>query len=130
MRTQSSTSGVAARGTYKDLQQYDQKLKPSPFVPRKSLKKGPIMKEAFVRGFFDELEKNAALGGLARGAASLVTKAKPAAKWLGTKAKENPFIAYEVGKGALGGIKNRISGAPGQPKKVGLMGGLGLKRSI
>jgi len=152
MRTQSETSGVGARGTYADLQQYDQKLKPSPLVPRKQLKKESSMNEAFVRGFLDELEKKGQLGGLiSKGVAAL--KGAGGLKGLGRKALsygktqlKDPSTQFLVGQQIMGGIQNRrqnrsearqqqqaaLSGrAPVTAKKpVGLMGGLGFGGAV
>lgn len=147
MRTQGATSGVNARGSYVDLQEYDQKLKPSPLVPRKRLKKEGFMNEAFIRGFFDELEKKGAVGALlARGAAAL--KGAGGLKGLGGKALthgktmlKDPYAQMQIGQSVLGGLQARRQAkqqaraqqararsgqAPVQAKKpTGLMGGLG-----
>lgn len=147
MRTQSETTGVNARGSFVDLQEYDQKLKPSPLVPRKKLKKEGFVNEAFIRGFFDELEKKGAVGALlARSAAAL--KGAGGLKGLGGKALghgktmlKDPFTQMQIGQSVLGGIQAkrqasqqakaqqtaaRSGMAPAAAKKpTGLLGGLG-----
>jgi len=148
MRTQDATSGAGARGEYADLQQYDQKLKPSPKVPRKSLKKEGSMNEAFIRGFFDELEKRGALGSLVSAGAKAVSK-PGLLKGLGQKAigqgKEmlkDPYTQMQLGQAAIGKIQDWRQGRQqnraaqsGQlgveaKKKTGLMGGLGLGGAV
>lgn len=146
-RTQDATSGVNARGSFVDLQEYDQKLKPSPLVPRKRVKKEGFMKEAFIRGFFDELEKKGvAVPLLARGAAAL--KGAGGLKGLAGKAVtrgkgmlKDPYVQMQLGQSVVGGIQDRRQAkqqaaaqqtaarsgqAPVRAKKpTGLMGGLG-----
>jgi hypothetical protein len=161
MRSQSATSGVNARGTYSDLTQYDQKLKPSPLVPRKQMKeklrKEADMNEAFMRGFFDELEKQGGVGALlGRGLAAgkgLVGRVAPqggrlqrAGSWMkGQIAKDptgsamNAMQAYGIAKGVGGGVLNRrrqhkaaLGGAAPvtAKKKTGLMRGLGFGGAV
>jgi len=142
MRSQSATSGVNARGTPVDLQ-YDEKLKPSPLVPRTQLKKESAMNEAFIRGFLSELEKDAALGALAvRGAAAL--RGMGGAKGLaqkglahGKEMLKDPLTQVQIGQSVLGGLQNRrqasqqqISAQQGQlgasaKKPTGFIGALG-----
>ncbi len=105
------------------------------------------MNEAFIRGFFNELEKKGAVGSLiARGATAL--KGAGGVKGLGQKAVaqgktmlKDPYVQMQVGQSALGGIQNwrqnraqakaqqsaaRSGAAPVSAKKpTGLMGGLG-----
>jgi hypothetical protein len=161
MRSQSATTGVNARGTYEDLQEYDQKLKPSPLVPRKKLmKKESAMNEAFMRGFFDELEKSGAIGALlGRGAAAL--KGAGGVKGLAGKGAKwfkgaDPFTQMQVAQGgmeavkgvggaAVRGVKRLAGGGPGAAqdraarqgqlgvaakKPTGLGGGLGMSGAV
>jgi hypothetical protein len=152
MRTQDATSG-AARGEYVDLQQYDQKLRPSPLVPRKKLKKEAAMNQAFIRGFFDELEKQGSLGSLLSAGTKILGKVAPqggklrqAGSWLGGQVKKDPMgtamnamQAYGMAKGvaanrAQGSAQHRAALSGQAPvtakKKTGLMAGLGFKGAV
>jgi hypothetical protein len=124
MRTQSATSGVNARGSFTDLQEYDQKLKPSPLVPRKKLKKEGFMNEAFMRGFFDELEKNGFVGKLV-GAASRALKGAGGVRGLAQKGTKwfkgaDPFTQMQVVQGGLSAAKGAAgAGVRGVKRLVG-----------
>jgi len=122
MRAQSNATGVNSRGNYVDLQQYDQKLKPSPLVPRKQMKKESAMNQAFIRGFLDELEKRGFVGKLI-GAGSKALKAQGGVRGLAGKGAKwfkgaDPFTQMQVAQTGMEAVKGIGGAAVGGAKRL------------
>ena len=118
-----------AHGEYVDLQQYDEKLKPSggpPLVKRKDRRRG-MGKKAFMHGFIDELAKL----GFVEKIKGAIKDPKAAISGIGNWAAKNPIEAFQgvqMGQQFLANRKAKrqesAAGGEGRQRRVGVRGGL------